>query len=69
MKPLTQRAQTARFAITSACWARGEQPACGEDAVTDLLADLRHYCAESGFDYARCERVARMFFEDEARAG
>lgn len=61
-----QRIATARFAIASTCFARAEPPECGEDAITDLLADLLHYCAASGIDFERCERVAAMHFEDES---
>jgi hypothetical protein len=64
-----QRIEHARFAIASACFARGEAPDYGEDAVTDLLADLRHYCALHGLDYTRCDRVAVMHFDDEHREG
>ena len=64
-----KRIEHARFAIASACFARGEAPTYNEDAVTDLLADLRHLCAEHGFDYDRCDRVAAMHFDDESKAG
>lgn len=57
--------ETARFALASAAWARGESPAYGEDAVTDLLADIRHFCMAFGLDYERCDRVAAMHFEAE----
>jgi hypothetical protein len=62
-----RRIDIARFAVASACWARGESPTYSEDAVTDLLADLRHLCAEHGFDYERCDRVAGMHFDDESK--
>jgi hypothetical protein len=61
-----QRIGTARFAIASACFARGQAPDYGEDSLTDLLADLRHYCAAHGLDYERCERIAAMYFSDES---
>jgi hypothetical protein len=57
--------ETARFALASAAWARGETPAYGEDAVSDLLADIRHFCTATGLDFARCSRVAGMYFRDE----
>jgi hypothetical protein len=64
-----QHIEHARFAIASACWARGESPAYDENAITDLLADLRHYCAAHGLDYDRCDRVATMHFQDESAEG
>lgn len=64
-----QRIEHARFAIASACFARGDAPDYGEDSLTDLLADLRHFCAAHGLDYERCERVAAMHFEAEAKEG
>lgn len=57
--------ETARFALASAAWARGEAPAYGEDAVTDLLADIRHFCTAAGLDFERCSRVAGMYVADE----
>ena len=32
------------------------------EAVTDLLADLRHYCDALGFDMADCDRMAREHY-------
>jgi hypothetical protein len=57
--------ETARAALARAAWLRGEAPAYGEDAVTDLLADIRHLCAVAGLDFGRCDRVAAMHFEAE----
>lgn len=57
--------ETARAALARAAWVRGEAPAYGEDAVTDLLADIRHFCAAFSLDFDRCDRVAAMHFEAE----
>jgi hypothetical protein len=57
--------ETARAALARAAWVRGETPDYGEDAVTDLLADIRHLCASAGLDFDRCDRVAAMHFEAE----
>jgi hypothetical protein len=57
--------ETARAALARAAWVRGEAPAYGEDAVTDLLADIRHLCAAAGLEFDRCDRVAAMHFEAE----
>ncbi|WP_148253622.1 hypothetical protein [Aidingimonas lacisalsi] len=54
----TQRIQTTRLALHSACRARGENPDHGEDAVIDLLTDLRHHCRAAGIDYDACDRMA-----------
>lgn len=61
----TIRIETARAALARAAWARGEAPAYDEDAVTDLLADVRHLCAVAGIDFDRCDRLAAMHFEAE----
>lgn len=61
----TMRIETARAALARAAWARNEAPAYDEDAVTDLLADIRHLCAAAGLDFYRCDRVAAMHFEAE----
>ena len=38
-----------------------------EAAVTDLLADLRHYCAHRKLDFYECLRVAENHFREEAK--
>lgn len=64
------RVDTAYFALASSLWARGENPReVDEDAVTDLLADLRHLCRALKLDYARCDRLAETHFEEETEAG
>lgn len=57
--------ETARAALARAAWVRDETPDYGEDAVTDLLADIRHFCAAFSLDFDRCDRVAAMYFEAE----
>jgi hypothetical protein len=57
--------EAARAALARAAWVRGEAPAYNEDAITDLLADLRHLCAATDLDFSRCDRVAAMHFRDE----
>jgi hypothetical protein len=59
--------ETARAALARAAWIRGETPDYGEDAVTDLLADIRHFCAAFSLDFGRCDRVAAMHFRGRAR--
>lgn len=62
------RIDTARFALASACWARGENPEQGEEAVIDLLTDLRHHCAAFGIDFDACDRMAGDHFSAEGGA-
>ncbi|KQZ28616.1 hypothetical protein ASD50_19190 [Mesorhizobium sp. Root552] len=61
----TLNIEAARAALARAAWARGEAPAYDENAVSDLLADIRHLCAAAGHDFDRCDRVATMYFQDE----
>jgi hypothetical protein len=60
-----QRIATARVALKSASWARGDNPAICDEAVIDLLADLRHFCAARRIDYGSCDRRAQCHFEAE----
>jgi hypothetical protein len=61
-----QRIATARFALKSASWARGDNPAACDEAVIDLLADLRHFCADRHIEYESCDRMALHHFEAES---
>ena len=38
-----------------------------EDAVADLLADLRHYCDANGLDYATLDERGGMHYEYELK--
>jgi len=60
-----QRIATARVALTSASCARGDNPAVCDEAVIDLLADLRHFCAARRIDFDSCNRMAQRHFEAE----
>lgn len=57
--------ETARAAMARASWRRGQSPRYDEDAVSDLLADIRHFCAVASHDFDRCSHVAAMYFQDE----
>lgn len=38
------------------------------DSLTDLLTDLRHYCAKAkGISFEDAVRISEMHFEDEQR--
>jgi hypothetical protein len=56
---------TARFALNSASWARGENPAIADEAVIDLLTDLMHFCAARRIDFALCSSAAADDFTAE----
>ncbi len=60
------QSQAARAALARAAWVRSQSPTYDENAVSDLLADIRHLCAAEGFDFDRCQRVADMYFRDES---
>jgi hypothetical protein len=60
-----QHIATARVALASASWARGDNPAVCDEAVIDLLADLRHFCAARRIDFDSCNRMAQGHFEAE----
>ena len=36
-----------------------------EEAVIDLLTDLRHFCAGSEVDFDQASRIAEMHYEEE----
>lgn len=59
------RIETARAALARAAWVRGDAPCYGDEALIDLLADLRHFCAASGIDFDACDRLGAMHFNDE----
>ncbi len=50
-------------------WARGDDfPVCDE-AVIDLLADLRHFCIARHIDFAACNAIAEGHFDTEISGG
>ncbi len=55
----------AKSALARAAWARGVAPYYGEDAIADLLVDIRHWCRESGIDYAACDHLASRIYQNE----
>jgi len=54
----TIRIEAARAALARAAWTRRQTPAYGEDAIIDLLADIRHWCTATGLDFSRCDHIA-----------
>jgi hypothetical protein len=49
-------------------WARGEN-AASDEAVIDLLADLRHFCAARHIDFSACDATAQAHFNSEISGG
>lgn len=65
MRCNSDRTETAQAALEAASEHRVANSAIDEDSVTDLLTDLRHYCAEHGLDFAGCHAAADMNFHAE----
>lgn len=63
--PDAHRIATARFALNSASWARGDNPAIADEAVIDLLADLMHFCSARRINFEECSRIAGDHFAVE----
>lgn len=57
--------EAARAALARAAWVYGQAPVYGEEAVSDLLADLRHFCAVTGLDFAACHEASDRHFIEE----
>lgn len=64
-----KRIEAARAALARAAWVRGQAPAYDENAIVDLLADIRLWCNSAGLDYHRCEELSFSFYcgEEEHR--
>lgn len=60
-----RRIEAARAAPARAAWFRGDVPCYGDEALIDLLADLRHFCTAACIDFDACDRLAAMHFADE----
>lgn len=48
-----------RAAALTAILNKQYDPSGGADNVTDILTDLRNLCAVKGWDFFRCDRIAR----------
>jgi hypothetical protein len=68
-RPNAQRITTARLALNAAMSARGDNPAIADEAVVDLLADLRHFCIARRIDFADCDQIAATHFAIEISGG
>jgi hypothetical protein len=67
--PNARRIATARAALTTAMVVRADCPIISDDAVIELLADLRHFCAGRNIDFASCNDVAQEHFNHEMNGG
>jgi hypothetical protein len=50
-------------------WARGPNPAICDEAVIDLLVDLRHFCIARRIDFTSCNLIAETHLETEISGG
>jgi hypothetical protein len=64
-RPNAQRIGTARSALSAAMWARGEDFPVSDEAVINLLADLRHFCIARHINFTACNGVAEGRFKAE----
>ncbi len=65
----SRRVANARSALSAATAARGACPTISDDAVIELLADLRHFCAARRINFENCNRMADAHFETEFSGG
>ena len=63
--PNARRVATARAALSTAIAVRADMPVISDIAVTDLLADLRHFCAARHIDFTACNATAQSHFDAE----
>ena len=68
-RPNAQRIGTARSALSAAMWARGEDFPVSDEAVINLLADLRHFCIARHINFAGCNAIAEGRFKAEINGG
>jgi hypothetical protein len=64
-RPNAHRIGTARSALNAAMWARGEDFPISDEAVINLLADLRHFCIARHINFTDCNRIAEGRFNAE----
>ncbi len=57
--------EAARAALARAAWARGQTPHYDDEAIIDLLADIRHFCVAAHIDFATCNHLAETHFKSE----
>ena len=67
--PSARRIATARAALTTAQAVRADFPVKSDNAVIELLADLRHFCAGRNIDFGSCDTAARQQFDHDINGG
>ena len=68
-RPNAQRIGTARSALSAAMWARGDDFPLTDEAVINLLADLRHFCIARHINFTACNGIAEGRFNSEISEG
>ena len=64
-RPNAQRIGTARSALRAAIWAQGNDFPLTDEAVINLLADLRHFCIARHINFTACNGIAEGRFRAE----
>jgi hypothetical protein len=65
MNYLTGHARQSIDAVRNALASHGSTAAIGDEAVIDLLTDLRHFCEARRIDFDRANRLAAFHFRSE----
>ena len=68
-RPNAHRIGTARSALNAAMWVRGDDHPVCEEAVINLLADLRHFCIARHINFTACNGIAEGRFNAEIDGG
>ncbi len=68
-RPNAQRIGTARSALSAAMWTRGDDFPLTDEAVINLLADLRHFCIARHINFTACNGIAEGRFKAEISGG
>lgn len=69
VRPNAQRIGTARSALSAAMWARGDDFPVSDEAVINLLTDLRHFCIARHINFSGCNGIAEGRFNSEISRG
>jgi hypothetical protein len=67
--PNARRIATARSALYAGIAVRGDCPMVSDEAVIELLTDLKHFCAARRIDFGACFRAADARFATEMNGG
>ena len=61
----SQRADVGRFAVDSSLSVSGDPAQIDRDAITDLLADVAHFCDQQGENFDDCVASAKIHWQAE----